>query len=234
VTDVLELHIYDFDGTLFRSPDRPDWWGKSSWVFEPISMNPPCVPPKPGSSWWISSTVRAAKQSIGNPDVYAVLCTGRPLGSSHRYRIPELLKQAGLNFNEIHLNPGGTTKGFKATVANTLLRTYPEVEALHIWEDAPDNISAVAKVCKTLGKVCVPHMVKVSPHPVVCTEEQVQALADEGWVKWKRAAHRVAGRWIGRMARRPTPESRAWKADIKAHHPVQGHLELGREHSTFG
>lgn len=201
---VTELHIYDFDGTLFRAPDRPDWWGSASWFYEPISLNPPCVPLRPGGDWWIPSAIRAAKRSISRPDVYAVLCTGRTLKSSHRYRVPEMLKQVGLDFDEVLLNPGGETPGFKANVTNVLLRKYPSVTTVHVWEDSPQNITSIANICEALGKVCIPHLVRSTSHPVECTEQQVQALADEGWVKWKKSA------------RRPTPESKVWKADIKA------------------
>ena len=88
-----ELHLYDFDGTLFRSPQRPDWWGKDSWIMSPESLGPPCVPLKPGRDWWIGKTVQAAKQSIGDRDTWAILCTGRPPQSAHRLRVgPEQLK----------------------------------------------------------------------------------------------------------------------------------------------
>ena len=133
----LELHLYDFDGTLFRSPVRPDWWGKRSWWVEPESLGPPCVPLKPGSDWWISSTVRDAKRSISDPNVWAILCTGRADTGSLRYRVAELLKQKGLDFDEVYLSKGGQDAPtmYKINVMNKILRRNPDISTVQIWED---------------------------------------------------------------------------------------------------
>ena len=107
-----ELHLYDFDGTLFRSPHQPMVW-EGDWWNDVRSLMPPCVPDRPGAKWWVGSTVSSAKQSIGDSDVFAVLSTGRLDRSGFRYRIPELLKQKGLNFDEVHLAPPQGTLNFK-------------------------------------------------------------------------------------------------------------------------
>ena len=100
-----ELHVYDFDGTLFRSPHAPAVWDKDWWS-DPASLLPPCVPEKPGNEWWISSTVGSAKRSISDPDVFSIMMTGRKDQSAFRYRVPELLRQKGLNFDAVHLDQG--------------------------------------------------------------------------------------------------------------------------------
>jgi|SaaInlStandDraft_4_1057021.scaffolds.fasta_scaffold00075_39 hypothetical protein len=45
-----ELHLYDFDGTLFRSPEEPKWWSdvsKKNWWTSAPSLDEPCVPRQP-------------------------------------------------------------------------------------------------------------------------------------------------------------------------------------------
>ena len=83
-----ELHIYDFDGTLFRSPHQPAVW-EGDWWSDPASLLPPCVPEKPGSEWWIASTVSSAKRSISDSDVFAVMMTGRKDQSRRVVSLPK-------------------------------------------------------------------------------------------------------------------------------------------------
>ena len=69
VEDKFEIHIFDFDGTLFRSPLPPPLW-KGGWWSKPESLNAPCVPEEPDESWWILDTVSQAKDSIANSNVF--------------------------------------------------------------------------------------------------------------------------------------------------------------------
>jgi 8-oxo-dGTP pyrophosphatase MutT (NUDIX family) len=182
----LELHLYDFDGTLFRSPLRPDWWGKRSWWVESESLGPPCVPLKPGSGWWIGSTVRAAKKSIADPNVWAILCTGRADTGSLRYRVAELLKQQGLGFDEVYLAKGGqdAPSMYKVNVMAKILSRYPNIATVQIWEDT--NLSRYVRYIESTGRTCIPHPVKVAPHEVDCTEEDMARMVEEGWSKWRK------------------------------------------------
>lgn len=129
-----ELHLFDFDGTLFRSPFAPVVW-EGDWWNDVRSLIPPCVPQRPGQDWWINSTVSQAKRSISDPNVYAVLATGRPAQSGLRYRVPELLKDKGLRFDEVHLAPPQGTLAFKKGVLEKLLRRYPFIHTVRIWDD---------------------------------------------------------------------------------------------------
>jgi len=99
---MLELWIFDFDGTLFRSPEIPSWWPqaeKGNFYIHQDSLGRPCVPDRPDDSWWVGSVVSEARKAIANPNVLAILCTGRPDNLSFRWRVPELLKQKGLDFD---------------------------------------------------------------------------------------------------------------------------------------
>lgn len=192
------LAVFDFDGTLFRSPDRPDWWGRYPWIVDNSSLGRPCVPDKPGSDWWVSPVVNDAKQSISDPDILAIVCTGRAQSvGGFRYRIPELLKGKGLNFDLVYLNPGQDTKAFKQQIISKLTRQFPEIDTVHIWENHPQHLPSFIKHVEKLGLQGVPHFVRSTPHPTTCTQEQQEALTQSGHSDWvKRAAQKVAAKWI--------------------------------------
>ena len=136
----LEIHIYDFDGTTFGSPAKPSWWTGRGWWGNPKSLEPPIVPLKPGPEWWNGSVVSSAKKSIANPNVYAMLVTGR-IDKFFRWRVPELLKQKGLKFDAVHLNPADTpTWKFKVELMGKYLRKFPQVKTLNMWEDRKEHI----------------------------------------------------------------------------------------------
>jgi len=168
-----ELHVYDFDGTLFRSPPKPSgfsggWWG------EPYSLEPPCVPLKPGGGWWNNSVVAAARKSISDPDVWAILCTGR-IDAKFRYRVPELLKQKGLSFDAVYLSPGtGSTAGYKAGLIQKLLGRHKHVTDVHIYEDRLNHLAAFCTLVGKLGKVCHPHPVRLGGNEALCEAEDLE------------------------------------------------------------
>jgi DNA-binding ferritin-like protein len=129
-----ELHVFDFDGTLFRSPEPPEGF-KGSWWWSDVSLSPPCVPLEPTGDWWVEDTVNAARASIDNPDVYTVMMTGRPDRSGFRMLIPTLLRQQGLDFDEVHLSNSNRTPVFKEKTITDILKRVPEIERVVFWDD---------------------------------------------------------------------------------------------------
>ena len=116
------LHVYDFDGTLFRE----------------TSMS------------WIEPMVQQAKRSLANPHVYSVILTGRP-GPLLRSRTQQQLLSRGLNFNELIMASSlfGTAK-FKAQQVQRLVRER-RPSYVEIWDDKLENLEAVAKVLGRMG-----------------------------------------------------------------------------------
>jgi len=175
-----ELHLYDFDGTLFRSPGPPKWWNKKQhgyWYSDQASLEPPCVPEKPGGDWWVGPVVKSAKASIFDKEVWTIMCTGR-LDKQYRWRIPQLLKQKGLSFDDVYLNPGAqkgfkggqgdsTTFAWKASVVTRLNRKFGFTK-LQVWED--NNMSDFRALSKKLGLPFEGHDVRVKPKPAECTQ----------------------------------------------------------------
>lgn len=177
-----QLHIYDFDKTLFRSPEKPANWSHGWWG-RPESLNPPCVPERPGSEWWNPNTVSRAKRSISDPDVYAALVTGRLL-KRFRQRVHSLLRQAGLRFDGVYLTPGGSTFGAKLAAFAEMLKQYPEITTVEIWDDRSEHIGKFKAFFERQGLNTTAHLINSHTLPPECPPPE------------ETAAHRVTARWL--------------------------------------
>lgn len=162
-----ELHLYDFDGTMFKSPPPPaSYKGVFKEYFWKIeSLIPPCVPERPDASWWVPSVVSAARKSISRSDVYAVCCTARR--KPFVKRVHQLLRQAGLKFPDVRFKlQGGNTVVFKTGVMAELHAKY-QFEAVHVWED--HNMGAYKQfVEQKLGIPCTVHPQADETRPPEC------------------------------------------------------------------
>lgn len=164
-----ELHLYDFDSTLFRSPHEPDVWD-GDWWNDVRSLLPPCVPDEPGPDWWIPATVASARASIADPDVWAVMATGRGAQSGLRYRVPELLRQKGLHFDEVHLAPPSGTLSWKKRTIMRILQDHPIIDTLRVWDDRRSHLPVFMQAAVAMG---------LSPENVHLTEVRVRSKAPE-------------------------------------------------------
>ena len=181
----LEIHIYDFDLTLFRSPNAPKWWSKrvyEQWHSHQSSLGVPFIEVNPSSSYWISPVVRKAKGSIQDLNVWSVMCTGRIDTTPLRYRVAELLKQAGLDFDEVFLNRTGLlTAKYKQQVLMGLLKKFPNVKKVQMWEDTQENLDALESICNRVGIEFEGHLVvlvnSVDVH--ISEEEYLDFLREE-------------------------------------------------------
>lgn len=140
-----ELHIYDFDGTLFRSvcpspalQDKNDFMKKLQapnyaeglgWFQAPQLLQPPYVPqqpPRDSNEWYVMDVVEKARKSKADGH-YVVVLTGRESGSFAR-RIQELLRNGGVPFDEFHAKPRpklGTVKAKVDQIAEIVQKVNP-------------------------------------------------------------------------------------------------------------
>lgn len=149
----MKLKVFDFDGTLFRSPDPPP----GNWE---RSLSPPFVPQIPGPRWWVRDSLREAQRAIADPNTYTVLMTGR---SSDLFtdRVYELLGQQRLSFDEIHLTPPQTdTFTFKSFVLEELLaRMGAFLDHVYFWDDDAEKMAGYAKITRNHQVPCSTHLV---------------------------------------------------------------------------
>jgi hypothetical protein len=169
-----ELHIYDFDGTLFKSPQEPAVWN-GDWWSDIASLSDPCVPEQPGPEWWISSTINSAKNSISNPDIFALMMTGRKDNSAFRYRVPELLEQAGLGFDAVHLSETGDAMAGKINTAIKYLRKYPFIKKVKIWDDRTSHLRHFKDTLESLGYEVETTSVNEGSMRPLCQEDNFSA-----------------------------------------------------------
>eukprot|EP01064_Diplonema_japonicum_P038790 TRINITY_DN9516_c0_g1_i1.p1 TRINITY_DN9516_c0_g1~~TRINITY_DN9516_c0_g1_i1.p1 ORF type:complete len:340 (+),score=59.23 TRINITY_DN9516_c0_g1_i1:54-1022(+) len=138
------LHVFDFDGTLFKSPlPNPKYLSKDKfgklrneggWFHLLPSLTPPAVPTAVPESYWIEDVKKQAETCIKDDSCTAIVLTGR--GHQVFYdRIVSILEEAGLTFENVFLKPKGmTTLDFKKTVIRDEIKKggYSQV---YIYED---------------------------------------------------------------------------------------------------
>jgi hypothetical protein len=166
------LYILDFDGTLFNSPTPPDWWkDKDGWWFDPVSLNPPMLPKEPPEDWWIGSTVNAARKALSEGDSYVVLLTGRP-AEGFTSRVHELLRQRGLEFDEVHLSDRTDTQAFKVEQIRRILGEHPSIARVDLWEDMINMVRPYRATVEEADIEFKLHKVDVADRQSPCTEDE--------------------------------------------------------------
>jgi hypothetical protein len=147
------LNIFDFDGTLFRSPaPNPQIWDSSligkiksaidqsglGWFQDVVTLSPPYVPEHPTDEWYVSDIKQQVLDSMNDPACVTVLLTGRSV--KYLEIIKNLIAPAGLVFDEMGLKPGPevTTMDFKVQFIATMVTKYQPFR-LCLWEDRPQH-----------------------------------------------------------------------------------------------
>lgn len=139
VPEYQKLSVFDFDDTLFRSPDKPKNY-KKNWWSSKESLDVPNVPEVPGSDFWNMDVVNEAKKEINSPATYTILLTGR-LEPVFEERVKNLLRQQKLGFKYVRLNsPGQDTADFKIDEINKILKKFPSIKKIEMWDDDLEKI----------------------------------------------------------------------------------------------
>lgn len=162
--EIKKLVIYDFDGTLFKSPDDKEgkeiyeeetgepwpfkgWWGRNE------SLLPPIVPQKPDPHWYIQDVVSNQKKDSEDPNAKVVLMTGRPFQIKNR--VMEILDHAGIRFDNTFFAGQSGTKGsgtFEIKSNNIKMLLNNDFDLLEIWEDRPEHVEAFTDLGSQLKK----------------------------------------------------------------------------------
>lgn len=135
---IKSLAVFDFDKTLFRSPDAPKGY-KGNWHIKIDSLSQPYVEDIAKEHMWIAPIVDIAKSLIPQKDVYCIMLTGR-VDKIFEDRIKQLLAQKNLNFDYVWLNEfGGDTVTNKIQTIESLIKKMPRLQTIKMWEDKPDQ-----------------------------------------------------------------------------------------------
>lgn len=184
------LHVFDFDGTLIRSPGPEEgkakftratgqtwtggWWGNVETLKPPVVESP--VP----ASMVITTVFDELEQVVTqNPTAVATVVTGRL--SKFRADVRRILdeactsreKQPFMHPGAVFTSPGGrmSTIQYKMELIKTMLTTSPLAEQhiteLHIWEDREEHAQVFSsdftqEILKHTGVETTVHLVPAS------------------------------------------------------------------------
>jgi hypothetical protein len=146
------LVIYDFDGTIFNSPDRDQGemlyfeatgqtWPHSGWWGQMETLLPPIVAEKPDESLLIAATVAAYRQDAQDEQTELVLMTGRPYKT--KWRVQQILDHFGLTFHDYRYRgmrgqKGRDTLEIKVNIIEGEL-VHPELKSWRFGKTGPNT-----------------------------------------------------------------------------------------------
>lgn len=166
-----ELHIYDFDDTLFDSPvppwkasgvKPPEWKGRDWWA-SPESLAPPYVPAGGEAKLKLPAASDATKSRSSG--AYTVVVTGRRDEPGMREKLKSILDTIGIGVDAVFLKPDSKpTAQFKATTATALIGNMPLLAKVAMWDDMADNLKAVANVVADKGLAFDSNLVRSKHH----------------------------------------------------------------------
>lgn len=141
---ITKISVFDFDGTLVDTPlpdegkikykektgtDWPHrgWWGKP----ESLDMDIFDMPE-------ISEVISAYHEEKAKSGVLVVMMTGR-VPQLSKY-VEHILKSKNLSFDKYIYNNGGSTDQSKIKSLESMLKEYPSVESVEMWDDRLTHI----------------------------------------------------------------------------------------------
>ena len=139
-----KLAIFDFDGTLINTP-LPDEgknlyqektgkkWPHKGWWSKPESLDLDVFEMPTVDEVIVDYILEAASK-----DTIIVMLTGRMQNLSDE--VKKILDAHGLVFHEYHFNKGGSTEYAKMKTMDELLKKYPEVKQIKMWDDRDEHI----------------------------------------------------------------------------------------------
>lgn len=155
------LKIFDFDGTLARTPLKPKnwvggWWGRKESLLPPhlpLSKNikeemPNFIDPKIHEEYM---------KAIGEPDTLAVFMTGRHAGL--KWIVLELLAAFGIDpegcekRRAYFVSGKGDTLQIKLANIEKLVLEFPDVVEIEMWEDRNEHVIEFRKFNEHLKKI---------------------------------------------------------------------------------
>lgn len=164
------LVVFDFDGTLFKSPLRPSKW-KGRWWSDSRSLSPPLVPEEPGDEWWNDKICEQAFDSLTDNSVYTVLLTGR-LDKVFNERVHDLLESKGLRFPYVGLAELDTSIDSKIQHLDKLLTDNHFIEKIIFYDDRTEHFPLFENYCEEKQLDC--EVIPVKESSIVLEQQEKQ------------------------------------------------------------
>ena len=147
ITEKEIVAIFDFDDTLFYSPESNDenreilrdkiGYTKSGWWGRPESLDLdffdiPC-----------NKNICKRQKDYKNSGAYTVMLTGRILKCANN--VKKILATENLIFDDLQFTIGGSTLSFKIGVLNKILVDSPNLKEIHFYDDRTEHIPEFRK-----------------------------------------------------------------------------------------
>lgn len=146
------LVVFDFDGTLFKSPLKPSDW-KGAWWSNIKSLTPPLVPETPGEEWWNDEICEEAFSFLKDKTAYTVMLTGR-IDRVFNQRVNQLLETKGFDFPYVGLAKLNTSIDSKIQHLDKLLSDNPYFEKIIFYDDRTEHFPLFEKYCEEKDLEC--------------------------------------------------------------------------------
>ena len=146
------LVVFDFDGTLFKSPLKPKDW-KGAWWSNIKSLTPPIMPEEPDDSWWNDKVCESAFEHLNNPEHYTILLTGR-IDRVFNKRVNQLLEQNDLLFPYVGLAQLSTSIDSKFQHLDKILSDNPYFEKIIFYDDREEHFPLFEQYCEQKDLEC--------------------------------------------------------------------------------
>jgi hypothetical protein len=147
-----ELVIFDFDGTLLKSPASPS--GHTTWHHHAYSLE--SVQEGPGfDRRWILPIIVEARRASLRPGTMTVVLTARPDSKGMRHAIKRLVGLTGIDFDAVQLKSvafPGSSALYKAGAVTAWLERHPTIQKVTFFDDLESNLMTVEQAVTRTGR----------------------------------------------------------------------------------
>lgn len=191
------IHIFDFDNTLFRTPEPStrlwtpstrnfiqssknflsgSWWTNPR-ILESTGRGKDIEEPEGWPGWWNEDIVELVRESMADPQSLTVLLTGR--NESFRSLVTRMVKAKGLEFDLIHLRSSNysDTITFKTDIITGLFGKYPDIVSFVVYEDRPHHAHQFQNMLENLAQKR-DHFINISVVRVVTAHQSLDPLVE--------------------------------------------------------
>jgi len=150
-----ELTVFDFDGTLLRSPVSPD--GDPTWWFHAYSLDGIQGGPGLDHRWVIPAIIEARRAAL-RPTVMTAVLTARPDHKGMRQQLRRLVSLTDIDFDAVQLKPilfPGSDPLYKVGSVVAWLQRHPSICKVTLYDDLDDNLAAVGAAVQKTGRLFV-------------------------------------------------------------------------------
>jgi hypothetical protein len=150
-TEPVELHVFDLDDTLYRSPRPPT--PDPTWWYHAHSFGTPGLPGFDGR--WILPTLMTARSVSCRAGVVTAVLTSRVDHTAMRHAVVDLLTKTAVPWDFIRLRPPYPFEPgpvYKASSVAAWLEQIPSIKLVTMHDDQEAMLMAVEHSVRRTGR----------------------------------------------------------------------------------